>query len=276
MQVPPKRAGAPWSGAPLDEGVLLLDWEQGAGDVIQFCRYATLAAGLAKVVMVVPAELRRLMLTLPGPSQILTDADPTPGYDAHAPLWSLARVFNTEVASIPATGGYLAAEPDLVERWRGRLGALPGLRVGLVWAGNPGFLHAHWRDVPASALGPLAGIAGVSFVSLQKHRTERMPPAHLVLHDWTEEMQDFADTAALITALDLVIGCDTGVMHLAGALGVPAWIMHRAHADWRWYPKAAHCVWYDSVRQFWQPVPGDWDSVVAEVARALEQAVARS
>ncbi len=263
----PRRAGPHWMGEAIGDRTLVIDPEQGAGDIIMFSRYAALAAQRARVVLVTPPYMMRLMATLDGPSQVVSEADPAPSFDAHIPLFSLPQAFDTTLATIPAAPAYLSADRQAVAAWRARLDALPGLRVGLVWRGNPEFSVTHWRDIPVAALAPLAAIAGISFVSLQKPRDPAAPG--WLAADWTDELHDYADTAALVAALDLVIGCDTGVLHLAGALGRPCWILHRASTDWRWYPRAPTTPWYPSMRQFWQTELGEWDGVIAEVARAL-------
>ncbi len=262
-----RRPGPHWMGEAMGDRTLVIDPEQGAGDIIMFSRYAALAAKRARVMLVAPPYLTRLMASLDGPAEVVSEADPPPPFDAHIPLFSLPRAFDTTLATIPSSPAYLSADPHAVAAWRARLSLVPGLRVGLVWRGSPDFSVTHWRDLPVAALAPLGALPGISFVSLQKPRDPAAPA--WIAADWTDELQDYADTAALVAALDLVIGCDTGVLHLAGALGKPCWILHRANTDWRWYPKVPTTPWYPSMRQFWQPELGEWDSVIAEVAQAL-------
>jgi hypothetical protein len=249
------------------------------GDTLQFCRYAPLlAARGATVLLRTPEPLQRLLRTLDGVSQVLSETEPPPPFDLHCPLMSLPLACGTLVETIPATVPYLRADPAAAARWRERLRPLPGLRVGLVWGGNPrpGDPGANAvdrrRSIGLARLAPLTGIPGVSFVSLQKGAAAALaaaPPAGMALHDWTDELTDFADTAALVAALDLVISVDTSVVHLAGALARPVWVLNRFALCWRWLRGRTDSPWYPTARLFRQPAPGDWDSVVAEVAMAL-------
>jgi hypothetical protein len=185
---------------------------------------------------------------------------------------SLPLAFGTRLAGIPAAIPYLRPEPADAARWQARLAALPGRRVGLCWAGNRALadLRANPVDrrhsLPAGALAPLAGVPGVSFISLQKGDA---PPPGLALHGWTAELHDFADTAALIAGLDLVISVDTAVAHLAGALGRPVWLLNRHDSEWRWLLGRDDSPWYPSLRQFRQPAYGDWGGVIGAVAARL-------
>jgi tetratricopeptide (TPR) repeat protein len=168
---------------------------------------------------------------------------------------------------VPARLPYLRADPDQMAYWQYRLGGLPGLRVGLVWAGNPTYGADRQRSIDPDRLAVLAGVPGISFVSLQVGAEH--PPAGLTLFDATRQLDDFADTAALIAALDLVIGVDTAVVHLAGALGKPVWLLNRFDTDWRWMRDRSDSPWYPTLRQFRQPSPGDWHSVLQTVREAL-------
>ena len=263
-----------WDGQPSGARVLL-HAEQGLGDTIQFCRYVPLAAARARVVLEVPAPLTRLLATLPGVETIVTQGEPLPDFDFHCPLLSLPHRFGTTLETVPAAIPYLSAEPAGVARWRDRLAPLPGRRVGLCWAGNPRAhdLGAHAidrrRSITLTSLAPLAALLNVSFVSLQKHPPVADAPPMLPLYDWTAELHDFADTAALVAALDLVISVDTAVAHLAGALGRPVWILNRFDTCWRWLTDRLDSAWYPTARLFRQARPGDWDSVVNDLATTL-------
>jgi hypothetical protein len=203
-----------------------------------------------------------------------------PAHDFAVPLMHLPWAFGTTVSDVPAAVPYLAADAAAVARWRARLADLPkaagGRSVGLVWAGgrraaDPLSVRIdRRRSMPLAALAPLGGVAGVSLVSLQKGPPGRdAVPAGMVLHDWTGELEDFADTAALIAALDLVISVDTSVVHLAGALGRPVWLLDRYDCCWRWLRERADSPWYPTLRRFRQAAPGDWAGVVARVVEAL-------
>jgi hypothetical protein len=237
-------------------------------------------AGGANVILEVPSALVRLIRTMPGPQRVIAHSDPTPAFDVHCPLLSLPLALGTTLATIPATIPYLAANPDQERAWRIRLAALPGLHVGLVWAGNPRLADPaanavdRRRSISLAQMAPLGAVPGVSFISLQKgHRAEqaKTPPAGMVLHDWTDELWDFADTAALVAALDLVIGVDTSVVHLTGALGKPVWVLNRYDACWRWLYGRTDNPWYPTARLFRQTSYGDWDGVIANVATALRE-----
>jgi len=257
---------------------ILLHAEQGFGDTLQFCRYVPLVAARATVVLEVPAPLRRLLATLAGGATIVAHGEKLPKFDLHCPLLSLPLAFGTTLATIPAAVPYLRADLAQTEAWRRRLAALPGLRVGVAWAGGmrpfDPLLRAIdlRRSMTLGQFAPLAALPGVSLVSLQKGEPAsqmRTPPAGMDIHDWTDELGDFADSAALVAALDLVITVDTAVVHLAGALGKPVWVLNRFDTCWRWLPGREDSPWYPTARLFRQPVPGDWDGVITSVCGAL-------
>jgi tetratricopeptide (TPR) repeat protein len=270
-----------WLGdAALTGKTILLHSEQGFGDTLQFCRYVPLIARRARVVLEVQPALLRLFATLDGVHQVVRRGDPLPAVDLQCPLMSLPLALDTTLATIPATAPYLRTDPVQVAAWRGRLAELPGLRVGLAWAGEPRHddPHAHAMDrrrsIALERLAPLAAIAGVSWISLQKGpaaaQATAQPPG-MDLHDWTDEIGDFADTAALIEALDLVISVDTAVAHLAGALARPVWLLNRFDTCWRWLLQRSDSPWYPTMHIYRQPARGDWTSVLAAVAAALHE-----
>ena len=260
--------GRAWTGGPVRGRTLFVAAEQGLGDTLQFIRYLpALSEAGARILLRVHAPLLRLLADFPGPAQLLTIEDKPPPFDFHVRLMSLPHLLR-RADPCPLPIPYLQANADLTKAWRQRLASLPGLKVGLVWSGNPGFAADNLRSIPVSLLAPLANVPGVSFVSLQKGAAE-LP--NLPMHDWTEELTDFADTAALVTALDLVLSVDTAAIHLAGALGRPAWLLNRFDTCWRWLTAREDSIWYPSVRIFRQPAPGDWSSVVQQVANALER-----
>lgn len=271
---------------------VLLFAEQGLGDVLQFLRYVKLVmAHAAEVTVEVYPPLRRLAARLPGSPAIVAVGDAVPPHDVAVPLMHLPWAFGTTLATIPAETPYLQADPAAVAAWRARLDALPGRKVGLVWSGDPrpevelAFRVDRRRSLPLAALAPLARVPGVTFISLQKGAgaaQAAQPPAGMMLHDWTSELGDFADTAALMQALDLVISVDTSPLHLAGGLGRPVWLLNRYDSCWRWLrnrddsPQGSPqgSPWYPTLRQFRQSSPGDWDDVIQRVATALTQAAA--
>ena len=266
---------AEWDGAPMPGKTLFVRPEQGLGDTIQFCRYVPLIAPRARVILGVPRPLHRLLRHLPGIDSVITDGDPRPAYDAECVIMSLPRLL---ARHDPADGGptpWLHADPAAVAAWRSRLDPLPGPKIGLVWAGSPGFgsitLADQWRSLPLASLAPLRG---ATFISLQKGLASvqaRRPPDGMALIDWTEELHDFADTAALIAALDLVISVDTAVAHLAGALGRPVWMLNRTDTDWRWGNTGETTPWYPTMRIFRQMTQFDWTAPVAAIAAALHE-----
>lgn len=256
-----------WTGGATGDHLLLLYGEQGLGDSIQMARFVPLIAARHRVALAVPAALMRLFSTLPGIERIATE----PGeHDLACPLMSLPHVLGIATEAQLATPPYLHANPQAVAAWQTRLATRPGLKAGIAWAGNPDYAADFRRSIPPDDLAALAGVAGVTFVSLQK---SARPPATLEAHDWTADLTDLADTAALIAALDLVITVDTAVTHLAGALGKPVWLLNRFDPCWRWMLGRDDSPWYPSLRQFRQPSPGDWHSVLAAVRRALAQRV---
>jgi tetratricopeptide (TPR) repeat protein len=269
----PRRFDAPaWTGEPLGQRILLIHAEQGFGDTLQFCRYVPRIAAAARVVLEVPAPLVRLLAGLPGGAEIVAQGAQLPRFDLHCPMLSLPFVFGTTLATVPSQVPYLAAEPARAEAWRARLAPLGGLRVGLVWAGRPTHRADRRRSLELASLAPLAALKGIDVVSLQTGPAAaqaRRPPPGMVLQDWSAELDDFAETAALVSELDLVIAVDTAVGHLAGALGRPVWLLNRFDGCWRWLVERDDSPWYPTLRQFRQKQPGDWDGVLRAVAVAL-------
>ncbi|HVZ06855.1 tetratricopeptide repeat-containing glycosyltransferase family protein [Rhodopila sp.] len=257
--LPPK-----WDGSPLDGRTLLIRPEQGLGDVIQFCRYAPLIRG-GRVIIAAPEPLLRLLATLPGDVEVVPQ-DIAPPADVACSILDLPHLFGTTLESIPADIPYLSADSVAADAWRPRLQALQGKAVGLCWAGGARYQHDRRRSIPSAFLRSLAAVPDVTWVSLQKDAAGT--PA-LPLVDWTAELADFADTAALVSALDLVITVDTAIAHLAGAVGRPVWLLNRFGGDWRWLLDRSDSPWYPTLRQFRQPRLNDWASVLDQVRRAL-------
>jgi Flp pilus assembly protein TadD len=260
-----------WMGEDLTSRTLLLHAEQGIGDTIQFCRYACLFGPEAGVVLEVPQPLVRLLDSLPGTYQVVAEGETLPPFDLHCPLLSLPETFGTTIETIPAGIPYLQSPAGAAASWRSRLASLPRPWVGLVWSGNPDYYHDAARSLPFDDLAPLLHIPGVTFISLQKGKASAQlrGVAGQMVHDWTDELADFADTAALVDALDLVISVDTAVAHLAGALGRPVWLLNRFDPDWRWLLDRDDSPWYPSLRQFRQKRPDDWGNVLLDVAVEL-------
>ena len=262
---------------------ILLHAEQGYGDTLQFCRYARLVGERgAKVVLEVHPALKRVLSGLEGVAQVISRDEPTPAVDFRCPLMSLPLAFGTTLATVPTAQRYLTCEPQLVEAWRLRLGERRGLRVGLVWSGGfrpnePEYWSANARR--NIGLHDLAGLSHprIEYVSLQKGQPAEAEPQELQRRGWsgprlvdhTRELADFADTAALIENLDLVVSVDTATAHLAAAMGKPTWILSRFDGCWRWLLSRSDSPWYPSVRLFRQAAPGPWDEVVRQVRDEL-------
>ncbi|OGQ97933.1 MAG: hypothetical protein A2505_09135 [Deltaproteobacteria bacterium RIFOXYD12_FULL_55_16] len=264
-----------WLGeAPLAGKTLLLHAEQGLGDTLQFCRYAPLAAAQgARVVLAVPSALKVLCQTLADVDTLLAIGDPLPPFDFHAPLMSLPLAFGTRLDSIPAEVPYLHADSEKTAAWNILLGPRDKPRVGLAWSGRPTHKNDHNRSLPFALLAGLLEYPA-EFICLQKefhHEDEALARQHSRMRIFSEQLQDFADTAALIETLDLVITIDTSVAHLAGALGKPVWILLPFAPDWRWLLDRGDSPWYPSARLFRQQQLGQWAPVLAEVRRALHE-----
>ncbi|WP_233879898.1 tetratricopeptide repeat protein [Paraburkholderia flagellata] len=269
-----------WQGEPLAGKRFLICREQGVGDQIQFVRYAGLLAQMgAQVHAWVAPELASLAATVPGVARVL-DAAPSDeaiasDYDYWCDVMSLPLKFPGR--PIYADMPYMHANAVQAAAWRARVNALAGAahrRIGLVWAGNPRHHFDAFRSVALKSLLPLSALAGNAWFAIQKGPgTAQLAP---VAGRWPmdalgDDLHDFAATAALIEALDLVITVDTSVAHLAGALGKPVWVLLAAQPDWRWGKDRADSVWYPSARVFRQTTLGDWSGVVAELETALSQ-----
>ncbi|CCG40813.1 tetratricopeptide repeat protein [Magnetospirillum molischianum] len=268
-----------WHGEPLDGKTLLLYGEQGLGDTLHFARYAHLAAAQgARVVLAVQRPLLRLMRSVPGVAEVVPMGEAVTA-DYHLPLLSAPLRFGTEIATIPAPISYLGVDPEAARSWGERLAGIKGLKVGLVWAGDPrpddraANRVDRRRSLSLAQFGVLADIPGITLISLQKGAPAaqaKAPPDGLSVFDWMDEIDDFAETAALVSHLDLVISVDTSVVHLVGAMGKPVWILSRFDGCWRWLDRD-DSPWYPTARLFRQTVPGDWSGPLAALAAALRE-----
>ncbi len=274
-----KRRGRPlWLGQyPLVRKTILLHAEQGLGDTIQFARYAPLVARTgAKVVLEVPTELKSLMGSLPGAATVVAPSEVPPPFDVYCPFGSLPLVFKTELATVPAQIPYLAADATHLAKWSARLDALPRPRIALAWSGNPSHLNDRNRSIPFVRFAPLVRMPA-SFVSIQRDLRDADAVALAAEGRVTHvggELENFSDTAAVITLADLVIAVDTAVAHLAGAMGSPLWVLLPLAPDWRWTLDGDSTPWYPAARLFRQTSLGDWDSVVGRVSAELERFIA--
>jgi len=264
-----------WTGdEPLAGRTLLLHAEQGFGDTLQFCRYASLAHARGATVLIdAPAPLAELLGTLRGVSRVVADGHPAPTFDLHCPMMSLPFAFQTTLDTVPSNVPYLHADPQRRAAWIDRLDAVARpqrLRVGLAWSGNPNHANDESRSMTFAALAPLVAL-DATFVNLQVGIRPRDADAFAAsgVLSFEAGLKDFAETAALVDTLDLVIAVDTSVVHLAGALGRPVWVMLPRVPDWRWLLERDDSPWYPSATLFRQGLPGDWPALVERVAQAL-------
>jgi tetratricopeptide (TPR) repeat protein len=266
--------GPLWLGGDedLNGKTILLYHEQGYGDTLQCVRYIPLIAERgAKLVLAVPPALATLMRSLPGVSAVVAGPLELPKHDYQCPLMSLPLAFRTTPDTIPGRVPYLAADRSKIEAWSERLGRRTKPRIGLAWGGRRYAPINYPRDVSVAALRPVL-LLDAEFISLQKEVSEadqsalkRLPQMQL----FGDALEDFADTAALIENLDLVITVDTAIAHLAGALGKPVWLLNRYASCWRWLQDRTDSPWYPTLRQFRQSTVGDWTSVVSAVRDAV-------
>jgi Glycosyltransferase family 9 (heptosyltransferase) len=264
-----------WRGEDLPGRHLLVFGEQGFGDVIQFVRFLPLlAARKCKITLLAPAKLLPLLRLSSEQIEIVSELKTVESidFDFQVPLTSLPLAFDTRLETIPSKTPYLIASPERVKAWEERLPESGALRVGIGWAGNPNFPTDRSRSIGLPRLLPLLSVPGVQFISLQKDLRsgdEELLRQHPQVIHLGERLEDFSDTAAVMSLLDLIISSDTAPVHLAGALGRPVWVLLRHVPDWRWLLDRDDSPWYPSARLFRQPVAGDWDSVVAKVIEEL-------
>jgi Flp pilus assembly protein TadD len=264
-----------WQGEAFVGRTLLLFAEQGIGDVLQFIRYLPMvAAGGGEILLYVQDTLVPLLRQLPRVTVIPRNA-PLPPFDLQASVMDLPHLFGTTLGSIPSDIPYLRADPARVETWRRAFRDVAALKVGVVWAGSPTHKGDRFRSLAAEAVLPRLVMRGVQLFSLQKE--PRLADMSVIaglgsdVIDLAPRLDNFADTAAAVAALDLVISVDTSVVHLAGAMGRPAWVLLPHAQDWRWLRDREDSPWYPSLRLFRQEKPQAWDGVVARVAMELEQ-----
>jgi tetratricopeptide (TPR) repeat protein len=265
----------PWDGGPLDGRRILLWTEQGVGDTLQFIRYAPLVKRMGgRLVVEAPESLLPLLRTCPGVDEWAARSPTLPACDVHAPLLTVPGLLGVSVATAPAGGPYLAAEPERVARWRRVVGD-GGIKVGIAWRGSPKYPSDLHRSIPLRAFEPLARVPGVRLVSLQKGPgvdevtgvADRLAVTELPGLD--DSGGAFVDTAAVMMSLDLVITADTAAGHLAGALGRPVWLALPLIPDWRWLLGRDDSPWYPTARLFRQTTLDRWDDVFERMAAAL-------
>jgi Flp pilus assembly protein TadD len=263
-----------WNGSqPIGGKTILLHAEQGLGDTLQFCRYIPVVAQLgAKIALEIPRPLKRLLSQLESMASIVVAGEPLPPFDYHCPLLSLPLAFKTEPETIPVGVPYLKSDPQIASSQQNRIPEIPRLRVGLAWSGNPKQITNRRRSIALDRLAPLLSLTGIRFVSLQTDVPAEDANLLRGVPCFTHigpDLGDFAEVAAIVAQLDLIITVDTSFAHLAGALGKPVWILLSYAPDWRWMYDREDSPWYPTARLFRQPAIGDWESVVDHVKREL-------
>jgi tetratricopeptide (TPR) repeat protein len=269
MKQAPQYSRPLWLGRESLSGkTILLHSEQGLGDTIQFSRYARLVAALgASVILAVPRPLIRLLSALEGVSQIIAQNSVPPDFDYQCPLLSLPLAFNTSLNTIPQPTKYLSAAGDAVERWRLKLGIKTGLRVGLVWSGNRAHKNDHRRSIPLAEL--IAALPNqCEYISLQKDLSEtdlQSLQSHPHIRNFSHELHDFQDSAALCECMDVIISVDTSMAHVSAALGKSTWILLPRYSDWRWLLNRSDSPWYSTATLYRQATTGDWSEVLRRI-----------
>ncbi len=268
-----------WDGGPLDGRAVLVHTEQGVGDVLMFLRFLprvrTDLGG--RLVFACQKALQPLLRTLPWVDHWFPIDEPAPiNFDAYLPLLSLPGVLGVEGRDIPHPVPYVTPDAALVDRWRPRIEALSGFKVGVCWQGSPTFKGDQYRSIPLGHYAPLAAVPGVTLVSLQKGAgVEQIEPnkyaVPLAAFPDLDAAAPFVDTAAVMQHVDLVVTSDTAIAHLAGALGRPVWVAVGTDCDWRWGLDRPDSPWYPTMRLFRQKSFGDWPGVFADMAAALAQ-----
>lgn len=222
-----------------------------------------------------PKRISNILKNVEDIQQLVTEGEPLPEFDIHCPLLNLPSVFDTTLESIPAKIPYISADSILMQKWHDKVHHDNSrFKIGLVWAGDPRHGYDTDRSCQLELFSPLAQLNDISFFSLQKGdaaKQAKIPPQEMKLVDYTEEINDFSDTAALIENLDLVISVDTAVAHLAGALGKPVWTLIPFAPDWRWMLNREDSPWYPTMRLFRQPSPGNWEAVIDRIFVELQK-----
>ena len=264
----PALAKPQWNGGNPANRRILIRAEQGCGDTIQFSRYIPMLAQLgAKVILECQPELKPLLANLPGVWRVIARGEAPGNYDYHLPLLSLPGIFLTDWSTIPARAPYLHLDIQRAATWAGRMAQWPQFKCGLVWAGSALHRDDKSRSLDLAELAPLAAISDIRFFSLQKDREPQACFPGLI--DLSPHLSDFAETAAALTNLDLLISVDTSAAHLAGALARPVWALIPFDCDWRWMTGTENSPWYPSMRLIRQPARGDWSGAIAQVASLL-------
>ncbi|MGO8754318.1 MAG: DUF5672 family protein [Gallionellaceae bacterium] len=262
---------APWHGEPITGKILLVRREQGAGDTFQFIRFIPpLLQRGARVLLDVSPDLAELSRSVAPEVELVDPKAPQATPDFYVNLMSLPRLLNITLDNLPAKIPYLSADPVKIAAWETRLDRFRGKKIGIVWAGNPKHTNDRNRSCPLELLAPLFRQDGVARFSLQiGDAAAQLAPYRTAIADLGPELHSYSDTAAAVSVLDLLISVDTSVVHLAGALGRPAWVLLPYAPDWRWMLEREDSPWYPGLRLFRQDERGDWDGVVQKLVEAL-------
>lgn len=267
-----------WDGTPPGGRTLYVHIEQGLGDSIQFYRFVVLAKRSGRIVLGVSERLAELFSSQPDAPVVVATGQPMPHFDLYCPMGSLPWLLGVELHTLPKPP-YLRADPARVLAWQAKLAVLPARpRVGIAWTGNRLYAHDRNRSLPLSEMLEMLG-SGATIVSLQVNvpdtdQNTLRNATHML--DISHDQENFAETAAVISQLDLVISVDTAVAHLAGAMGKPVWVLLSTSADWRGMVDCEDSLWYPSARLFRQQTAGDWTGVASQVRRALEELIEAS
>ena len=269
-----------WKGQSLDGQTILLLGEQGLGDTVQFIRYAKRLKNRydCQVIVATHKKLFPLLQSCLGIDELVEQTGTLPDFDVFAPLLSLPSILHDDSKSFAADEAYLFAAPKLVKQWEKRLEAHSGFRVGIAWQGNPKHSEDHLRSIPLREFLPLHKLSGISLISLQngfgteqlEHIRGRLAVAELE-GPIDSSTGAFMDTAAILKNLDLLITSDTAIAHVASALGTPVWLLLTKIPDWRWLMTGTSSAWYPKMRLFRQTELGDWNTVIQQVVRELQQ-----
>jgi tetratricopeptide (TPR) repeat protein len=275
-----RRVEAPlWLGEqPLHGETILLLAEQGFGDTFHFIRYVPLVASLgATIVLDVPPPLREIAASVAGVASVLDHSEPAPPVDYYCPLLSLPLAFRTDATTIPADVPYIAPPPERLAKWRDRMPQNGRLRIGLCWAGSKEHLNDHNRSIAIERFAELLALPNLDFISVQKD-VDAAQVEFLRRHQVIalgQDFESFADTAAVVAQIDLLISVDTAVAHLAGAMGKAVALLLPFPAEWRWLTDRTDSPWYPTMRLFRQTATGDWDGPLAQLYEELSAIAGR-
>lgn len=279
----PNYSAPMWQGEPLDGKTILLHHEQGLGDTIQFVRYAAVLKqhGAGRVVVKTQKPLMKLLASGAAIDELVCDDASLPAFDVHVPMLSVPGILKTTFDTIPGQVPYIHPDPELVAKWKQRLAKYDGFKIGISWQGSPDFHADAQRSIPLRHFAQLAAVPGVRLFNFQKgfgiEQLDALNGEFDVVRFGDELDRDagpFMDTAGIMQNLDLVIAPDTSIIHLAGAIGVPAWIALSISPDWRWFLRRDDSPWYPTVRLFRQQTLGDWVDVFSRMAVELKEQVA--